>query len=222
MSTKSPAAPPTWADVCAKATRHLSRRCPVMKSLIRRVGPCTLTPQPDETFTMLVRAVIAQQISTKAAMSISAKLVTAVAGPPITVERLAALTDEQFQACGVSGPKRRTLRGISDHVTANPDLLPGIDLRDDDTIRTQLTAIKGIGPWTVDMLLMFGFGRPDVLPVGDLGLKMGARDEFGLAGLPGPAELTELAARWRPFRSIATWYFWKSRGPVPSSEGKKP
>lgn len=219
MST-NPLVPPHLAAQFAAATRHLSRRCPVMKALIRRVGPCTLTPRPDDPFTLIVRSVIAQQISTKAAASISGKLMAALGGPPITQVQLAAVTDEQFQACGVSGPKRHTLRAVCSHIEANPDLLPGIAQRDDDTIRAQLTAIKGIGPWTVDMILMFGFGRPDVLPVGDLGLRLGVRDEYGLNDVPGPAELHELAAKWRPYRSIATWYLWRSRGPVPQSRNE--
>lgn len=208
------------AELYSRATRHLGRKCPVMKALIRRVGPCTLTPMPDDAFTLLVRSVIAQQISTKAATSISAKLTAAAGGPPIVRETLAAMTDEQLQACGVSGPKRRTLRAVCSHIETNPELMPGIELRDDDVIRTQLTSIKGIGPWTVDMILMFGFGRPDVLPVGDLGLRMGVRDVYELDDIPGPAELTEIAAKWQPYRSIATWYIWRSRGPVPQSKSE--
>lgn len=205
------------ADLYARAIRHLGRKCPVMKALIRRVGPCTLTPMPDDAFTLLVRTVIAQQISTKAATSISAKLAAALGGAPIARSKLARFRDDQFQACGVSGPKRRTLRAVCSHLEMNPELLPGIELRDDETIRTQLTAIKGIGPWSVDMILMFGFGRPDVLPVGDLGLRMGVRDTYELEAIPGPAQLTEIAAKWQPYRSIATWYLWRSRGPVPQS-----
>src|SRR5262245_10749269 len=218
MSTKPNSAPPTRAELHATALRHLSRKCPVMKGLIARVGPCTLTPMPDDPFTLLVRCVIAQQISTKAATSISAKLTAALGGPPVAREKLARLTDAHFLSCGVSAPKRRTLRAGREHVGANPDLLPGIAERDDDTIRIQLTAIKGIGPWTVDMILMFGFGRPDVLPVGDLGLRMGVKELYRLRVLPDPKKLTTLTEKWRPYRSIATWYVWRSRGPVPQSK----
>lgn len=201
----------------AAARKHLARKCPVMKTLITRVGPCTLVTAPGDPFTLLIRSVIAQQISSKAAKSISARLVAAVGGPPVPRDRLAAMTEAEFKACGVSGPKQRTLRAVCDHVAANPDLMPGIETWDDDAIRAGLTAIKGIGPWTVDMLLIFGISRPDVLPVGDLGVRMGVRDEYGLKELPTKDELIEIAEKWRPYRSIASWYMWRSRGPVPQS-----
>jgi len=213
MSTKR-----THTGPHAKATRHLARKCPVMKRLVARVGPCTWAPALDDPFTLIVRCVIGQQISSKAAASIAGKLTAAAGGPPIPVRRLAKLTDAQFQACGVSGPKRRTLRAVCEYAAANPDFLPGLAEREDDLLREQLTAIKGIGPWTVDMFLMFGLCRPDVLPVGDFGLRAGVRDEFGLKALPTATQLEEIAAPWRPYRSVATWYFWRSRGPVPDSD----
>jgi DNA-3-methyladenine glycosylase II len=205
MSTK----PTKPADLFTHAPRHLSRRCAVMKSIIKGVGPCTLTPKTDDPFTLIVNCVISQQISTKAAASIAAKLVAAVKGPPVRRDRLAKLTDEQFRACGISGPKQRTLRAVLDHVAANPDLLPGIHDRDDAAIREQLTAIKGIGPWTVDMFLMFAISRPDVLPVGDLGLRAGVKRFYGLAGLPTVAELEAIAEKWKPYRTVGTWYIWQ-------------
>jgi DNA-3-methyladenine glycosylase II len=193
-----------------KARRHLSRKCDRMKSLIGRVGPCMLVPKPDEPFTLIISCVISQQISTKAAASIFARLAEAQGGTPLKREKLARMTEAKFKACGISGPKQRTLRAVMDHVKANPDLLPGIHERDDDLIREQLTAIKGIGPWTVDMLLMFGFARPDVLPVGDYGVKVAAKNLFGLDALPDAKTLTELAEPWRPFRTVASWYLWRS------------
>ena len=128
------------------ARRHLARNCPVMKQIIARVGPCTLTPMPQDPFTLLVRCIISQQISTKAAESIFGRLAALVGGPPVRMTKVAKLSDDRLQSCGVSGPKQRTLRAVIEHVRANPGLLPGIDERDDDTIREQLTQIKGIGP----------------------------------------------------------------------------
>src|SRR5215216_5312981 len=116
------------------ARRHLTRQCPVMKRLIGVVGPCTLTPTPADPFTLLVRCVISQQISTKAAASINGRLASIVGGPPIPMAKLEKLTEEQFKACGVSGPKQRTLRAVIDHIRANPKLLPGIEERDNETI----------------------------------------------------------------------------------------
>jgi DNA-3-methyladenine glycosylase II len=201
-----------------KARRHLSRNCPVMRRLIAAHGPCRLAPDPADPFTLLVRCVIAQQISAKAAESIFGRLAAAVGGPPVPVARLARMTEARFRACGVSAPKQRTLRAVIDHVTANPDLLPGIGDRDDDTILAQLTAIKGIGPWTVDMLLIFGFGRPDVLAVGDYGVRAAMRNLFGLTDLPKPDEAARIAEPWRPYRSVAMWYLWRSLGWSPGED----
>jgi len=193
-----------------KARKHLSKVCPVMKQLITTVGPCTLTPNPADPFTLLVRSVIGQQISSKAASSIFAKLASFVGGPPIPKAKLSKLTDAEFKACGVSAPKLRTLRAVVAHVEAHPELLPGIEERDDDILRGQLTEIKGIGPWSVDMLLIFGFGRPDVLAVGDYGLLVALKNQFSLEKLPKAAEATALAEKWKPYRSVAMWYLWRS------------
>ena len=194
----------------AKGTRHLSRNCPKLKDVIARVGPCTWAPAQDDPFTLIVRCIISQQIAGKAAESISARLVQVAGGSPISPKRLAKLTDEQYQACGVSGAKRRTFQAICDYVKANPDFLPGIATREDDELREQLVSIKGIGPWTVDMFLMFGLGRMDVLPVGDYGVKSGVQKLFGLVALPKPAELERIAEPWKPYRSMAAWYVWRS------------
>jgi DNA-3-methyladenine glycosylase II len=184
-----------------------------MKRIIARVGPCTLTPNPADPFTLLVRCVIFQQISTKAADSIFGKLAALVGGPPVPAAKLTRLTEGQFKACGVSAPKQRALRAVIDHVRANPDLLPGIEDRDDDTIREQLTAIKGIGPWSADMFLMFGIGRPDVLPVGDFGFRTAVKKQFGLRKEPDKNRFIQIGEAWRPYRSVATWYLWRSLDP---------
>ncbi len=193
----------------AAAVRHLSRRCPTLKTVIKRVGPCTWVPAADDPFTLLVRCVISQQISGKAAQSISGKLMQ-IAGPQIIApRRLAKLTDEQLEACGVSGPKRRTLRAVCDYVQANRKFLPGILASSDDELRDQMVSISGIGPWTVDMFLMFSINRPDVLATGDYGIRVGMRKLFNLPDLPKPAEMERLAEPWRPHRSVAMWYLWR-------------
>lgn len=220
MSTKPKLtpAPVSRAELYAKAVRHLGRKCPAMKELMKRVGPCTWEPMSDDPFTVLVRCVIYQQISTKAAKSIFDRLAAVCGGVPIARDRLAGLTETELRACGVSGPKQRTLRAVIEHVNAHPELLPGIETRDEAEMRPQLQAIKGIGPWSVDMFLMFGLGRPDVLPVGDLGLRMGVQKLYGLAELPTAADLLERTEGWKPYRSVATWYIWRSLGgPIPQS-----
>ena len=212
-----------------QAREHLTNACPVMKDLIGRVGPCLLVPRGNDPFTLLVRCVIGQQISTKAAESIYNRLAKAVNPPPegphpadgtslamwqregvIPFENLAAFTAAPYKACGVSSPKQRTLRAVIEHVRANPDLLTRVPSLDDDAIRDELTVIKGIGPWTVDMYLLFGLGRPDVLSVGDYGIRVAVKNLFRLRKLPDPTKLTKVAKPWRPYRSVALWYLWRS------------
>ena len=201
-----------------KVRKHLSGNCPVMKRIIDRVGPCTLTPNGDDPFTLLVRCVISQQISTKAAKSIYGRLVAALNGTPegesgtptIPIAELAKLTEAEYKACGISGPKQRTMRAVIDHVKAHPDLLPSIPDLDDDAVREQLTVIKGIGPWTVDMYLLFGLGRADVLAVGDYAIKVAVKNQFNLRKMPDAAKMTKLAKPWEPYRSVASWYLWRS------------
>jgi DNA-3-methyladenine glycosylase II len=202
-----------------KARQHLSRNCPVMKVLIARIGPCTLQPNPEDPFTLLVRCVISQQISTKAAESIFGRLAALVGGPPVPLAKVARLTDAKFKSCGVSGPKQRTLRAVIEHVHANPELLPGLREWDDETIRERLTQIKGIGPWSADMFLMFGIGRVDVLPVGDFGFKMAVKNQFRFRKVPDAKRLLKIGELWRPYRSIATWYLWRSLQPQKQAEG---
>lgn len=161
-----------------------------------------------DPFALIVRCIIGQQISGKAAESISGKLTQAIGA--VTPRRLAKFSDDQLQACGISGGKRLALRAVTDFVLANRKFLPGIPTAPDDEVREKLVSIKGIGPWTVDMFLMFGLGRADVLPVGDYGVKVGIQKLFTLSELPKPAEMERLAEPWKPYRSVASWYVWRS------------
>ena len=222
-----------------KARRHLSDNCPLMKRLVASIGPCTLVPKGDDPFTLLVRCVIGQQISTKAAASIFARLAAAVDDPQrgphpadgttmamwqrnanIPLAELAKFTEAAYKACGVSAPKQRTLRAVIDHVQTNPALLPGLPELGDDAIREQLVAIKGIGPWTADMFLMF-VGRPDVWPVGDYGIKLAVKTHYRLRAMPDAAKLTRVARPWGPYRSVASWYLWRSLEPAYREQGRE-
>ena len=204
-----------FAAVARKAERHLTAACPRLGPWVTKVGPCTLEPTTD-VFAALVRSVVAQLISSAAAKSISGKL-TAALKNRVTPARLLALTDEQFQACGVSGAKRKTLRGVGQLFADTRGLNRTLLDADDDAVRATLLPLHGVGPWTVDMLLMFSLGRPDVLPVGDLGVRAAAKDLFRLRGLPDAKRLTKLAEPWRPYRTVASWYLWRTRGWVPQS-----
>ena len=198
------------------AEMHLAGVSPLFAEMIARVGPCTLTPEPD-VFRVIVRAIVAQLISTAAAPTISGRLEEAVKGK-LTPASVLKLTDEQFQACGISGAKRRAIRVLAEQFQSDRRFRRRLAEADDETVRGLLLPLSGIGPWTVDMVLIFGMGRPDVLAIGDMGLRAGVRDLFGLPELPTPRELQTLTEPWRPYRSIATWYIWRSRGWVPQSE----
>ena len=198
------------------AEAHLASVSPHLAGMIARVGPCTLTAEPD-LFKVLVRAIVAQLISTAAARTITGRLEAAVKGR-LTPAAVLKLTDDEFKACGISGAKRKAIRGLAEHFRATRGFAKRVGGAPDEDVRKLLLPLTGIGPWTVDMVLIFGLGRPDVLAVGDMGLRAGVRDLFGLPDLPTPKQLAELTEPWRPYRSVATWYVWRSRGWVPQSE----
>ncbi len=206
------------ADVPAvlrKAERHLKKSCPTLSPLVAGIGKCTLSPDPD-VFAALVRAVLAQLISTAAAKSITLRL-TAALKDKITPRRLLALTDDELRACGIARGKAKALRGLAEAFTPR-SFAKQLAAADDATARAMLLPLHGIGPWTVDMIAMFAVPwRPDVLPVGDLGVRAGVKDLFRLPELPDATTLTALAEPWRPYRTVASWYIWRSRGWVPRS-----
>lgn len=200
----------------AKALRHLARRDPVLKGLMAQVGPCTMRHEPDG-FAALVRSIIAQQISTKAAASIHARLLHALGRRGLRPRALLALSDEEMRGAGLSASKVRSLRDLAEKVHTRAVLLRRLPGLTDEEVIEHLLPVRGIGRWTAQMFLIFSLGRPDVLPVDDLGLRAGVQQVYGMAALPEREALTKLAEPWRPFRSVATWYFWRSRGFVPQS-----
>jgi DNA-3-methyladenine glycosylase II len=199
-----------------KARRHLARRDPTLKRLIAAVGPCTLRHEPDG-FAALVRSIISQQISTKAAASIHARLLEALGKRGLRPAVLLALTDERMRGAGLSASKVRSLRDLAEKVHTGAVPLPALPELADEEVIEALLPVRGIGRWTAQMFLIFSLGRPDVLPVDDLGLRAGVQQIYELADLPDRETLAELAEPWRPYRSVATWYFWRSRGGVPQS-----
>ena len=200
-----------------KARRHLSRRDATLKALIRKVGPCTLQ-SADDHFSILVRSIIAQQISTKAAQAIGGRFEKSLGRGgfrPLNILRAGA---DSMRQAGLSANKQLALRDLADkcHSGAVPlRKLP--DMPDEDVIAA-LIPVRGIGRWTAEMFLIFALGRRDVLPVDDYGLRAGVQRHYELDDLPKKAILTEIAEPWRPYRSIGTWFIWRSLGGVPQSE----
>jgi DNA-3-methyladenine glycosylase II len=204
------------SSIFPKAQRHLSRRDPVLKRLIHGVGPCTLRVDPDH-FAALVRSIISQQISTKAAASIRGRLESSLRPRRITLKGIRAASDETLRAAGLSAAKVRAVRDLAEKVHLGDVPLKELHRRPDEDVITCLLPVRGIGRWTAEMFLIFSLGRLDVLPVHDLGLRAGVQRQYGLGELPDKETLTALAEPWRPYRSIATWYFWRSFGTVPQS-----
>lgn len=207
---------PTPVSPHLKAQRHLARRDPVLKRLIASVGPCTLQPEPNH-FGALVRAIIAQQISTRAARSITARLTDGLGRHGVTARGVLRLSDEALRAAGLSAAKVRALRDLAEKVRGGEVPLDALHEMDDEEVIARLLPVRGIGRWTAQMFLIFSLGRPDVLPVDDFGLRAGVRRHYDLGELPGKTDLIARAEPWRPYRSIATWYVWRSLGGVPQS-----
>ena len=200
----------------ARACRHLRKCDPVLDTLIAAVGPCTLEPGGDP-FVILVRSIVSQLISTAAARTIYGRLEVALGEAGVTPAALIAMGHDDIRKQGLSNAKAQgilDLAGRSSDGRLALDRLAGMS---DADIATQLVAVRGIGVWTAEMFLIFGLGRPDVLPVGDLGLRAGIQTVYALEALPNAAEVRRIAEPWAPYRSIATWYMWRSRSMVPQS-----
>ena len=195
----------------AAARRALMRRDPVLASIIRAHGPCGLGEVRDrfDHFAMLVRAIVFQQLSTKAATTIHTRLIECLPGQ-LTPQSLASLSDEQLRAAGISRQKAAYLRDLCDKVGGGAVRLDAVDAMDDEAVITALTQIKGIGRWTAEMFLIFRLQRPDVLPLGDLGILNAIQKAYKLRKKPTPARMLKLGEPWRPYRSVASWYLWRS------------
>jgi DNA-3-methyladenine glycosylase II len=215
-------------DPHAPAIEHLSASNERLAALIARVGPCQVLPRaataasPLVHFEGLVRAIVSQQLSSKAASTIFGRVrVLGVddAGA-LHPERLLAVPEEKLRAAGLSGQKARYVRDLSDHVVRGALPLDRLHTLDDEAVIEALCAVKGVGRWTAEMVLIFQLGRTDVLPVADLGIRKGFQKLFQLRKLPEGPRMEKLAKPFRPYRSIACWYLWrlteeKAEAPTP-------
>lgn len=190
----------------ARARRRLMRGDRRLAEVIKAVGPCTYGRRPGG-FPSLFHAILRQQLSGKAAATIAGRMLRACGGA-IAPEAVVALDNAAFAACGVSRQKRDYLRGLADAALAAPALFAALEQLPDEAAIEALTAIKGIGRWTAEMYLMFSLGRLDVLPLGDVSIRAAIADVYGVSREAPAAKLTRLAEAWRPYRSIACWYFY--------------
>ena len=195
-----------WAD----ALSHISRADKRFARLIETVGPCTLAPTGVESpFEALVETIVYQQLTGKAAATIFGR-VRALFRGPLTPKKLLAAPEEKLRAAGLSGPKIRSIADLSQRVETKALSLAGLDLLPDRELSERLLEVKGIGPWSVQMVLIFRLGRPDVWPVTDLGIRKGAQKVWGLKETPEPKEVERRGARLAPWRTVAAWYLWRS------------
>lgn len=190
----------------AAAVAHLSAADERLKWLIEQAGPFTLKIDRDR-YSMLVRSILSQQISTKAARAIRLKLEAAVGG--LSPAAIHAATEATLRGAGLSNQKVTYLRDLTAHVMDGRLELDRLHRLDDESVIEQLIAVKGIGRWTAQMFLMFSLGRLDIFPHDDLGIRSSMRTLYALEELPGKAQCLELAAPWRPYSTIASWYIWR-------------
>lgn len=193
---------------------HLQGADPVIGALVEAHGPLDEDERrrgrPADAYGALLRSIVGQQLSTKAARTIYERLCALYGGATPSPEQLVATDPDELRGVGLSRAKASYLRSLAEHVIAGELELDYLAELPDEEVSEQLTAVKGLGQWTADMFLIFHLRRPDVLPVGDLGIRRGAQVAYGLDELPKPAELEQIAEPWRPHRSLACLYLWRS------------
>lgn len=191
-----------------KAISRLKKTDPVLKGLIEQVGPCRIRYlEPD--FESLVKSIVYQQLSGKAASTIFGRLSAAAGDGRLTPVNVLRLTPAKMRALGLSRQKIAYIRDLARRTRCGEVDFEALRAMPDDEVTRVLTGLKGVGVWTVHMFLIFALRREDVLPIGDLGLRAAVRKAYGLEALPTPSELEAMGEKWRPYRTIASWYLWR-------------
>jgi DNA-3-methyladenine glycosylase II len=194
-----------------RAVAHLRRTDERIARVIAQVGTCRFVPRAEGThFDALVRAIIYQQLSGKAASTILGRVLALYGGRYPTADELLATSDEQLRGAGLSRQKLSYLRDLARHVQDVTLPLDRLHELDDARVIEALTAVKGIGRWSAQMFLMFRLGRPDVLPDNDLGIRKGLQRAYRMRKLPAPKKVQAVGARWSPYATYACWYLWRS------------
>jgi DNA-3-methyladenine glycosylase II len=192
-----------------KAILHLKQSDPVLAGIIDRVGAYRIEFREPE-FPTLVRSIVYQQLSGKAALTILSRLLGAMPDGRLTPDAILALTNGQMRALGLSGQKTAYIRDLAERTRSGDlDFARFVEMADEDVI-AHLTRVKGVGVWTAHMFLIFALQRPNILPVGDLGVRAAIKKAYRLRDLPKPAKMEKIARRWHPYCSVAAWYLWRS------------
>ena len=192
-----------------KAIRHLKSSDKVIYEVIKKHGPCTITPALDNPFHALTSSIISQQLSAHAARAIKSRLFDLLGTERFTPENISKMSFNQFRTAGLSRAKIEYIRRLASAVRNGEfDLSSFVNLEDEEII-SKLTTFPGIGRWTAEMFLIFALGRPDVLSVNDAGLKRGFKITYKLQQNPSEDEMVSIGESWRPYRSVASWYLWR-------------
>ena len=205
------------------ARRHLMRRDPVLGTVIKQVGACRLGHGPEQPpFVALAYSIASQQLSTKAADTIFGRFCDLFPDRVPDPSKLVTMDADAIRAVGFSRPKAGFLKDLAAHVVEKRLPLESLHALSDEEVFRTLTAVKGIGPWTAEVFLIFRLGRMDVFPADDLGLVKAVQRTYGLRKRPSRDRLMKIAEPWRPYRSVAAWYLWRSlsmleQGPLTSA-----
>ena len=207
----------------AKGRKALAAADPTMAALIERIGPIDLATRlsrrkeerPVDAYGALLRAIVGQQLSTKAARTIYLRVVDLFGGKTPSPEQLLEASEEDLRACGLSGRKTEYVRDLAAHVLSGELELERLDQLGDEAVIEEIVAVRGLGQWTAEMFLLFHLERPDVLSGGDLGIRKAIQVEYGLEEMPPPKRAVEIGEAWRPHRSLASLYLWESLAAVP-------
>jgi DNA-3-methyladenine glycosylase II len=209
----------TGLSATEEAVEHLRASDETLKRLIDERGPldhdARQRGRPDDAYGALLRSIVGQQLSTKAARSIYGRLVELFGGKTPTPQELLDADPEVVRAVGLSHAKVKYIRSLAEHVTSGQLDLERLPELGDEEVMREVTAVKGLGEWTGHMFLIFHLGREDVLPVGDLGIRRAVERAYGFEELPGREELERLGERWAPYRSLASLYLWESLDNTP-------
>jgi DNA-3-methyladenine glycosylase II len=192
-----------------KAIQHLKAADPVLGTIIERVGPYRMRYR-DPSFHTLVRSIVYQQLSGKAALTIFNRLIAAAKADPLTPEAVLRLRPARMRGLGLSKQKLTYIRELARMTRDGLVRFDQVGSLEDAAIIEHFTTVKGIGVWTAQMFLIFALRRLDVLPTGDLGVRAAIKKAYNLPDLPTPAEMEKIAAAWRPYCSVASWYLWRS------------
>lgn len=207
----------------AKARKALAASDPTMAALIERVGKIDLATRlerrqeerPADAYGALLRAIVGQQLSTKAARTIYMRVLDLFGGTTPSPEQLLEASEEDLRACGLSGRKTEYVRDLAAHVLGGELELERLEELSDEEVIAEIVAVRGLGRWTAEMFLLFHLQRPDVLSGGDLGIRKAIQVEYGLEEMPPPKRVLEIGEIWRPHRSLASLYLWESLAAVP-------